>query len=438
MRHLPLLLLFLAPVSLHAPAEAQAQAKPGLTLLHAFAPIAESRSLNDSPANADGAEPNGALCVANDGVLYGTATRGGTNGQGTIFRLNPDGTGFQVLHSFQALPTLFAGAPNEDGAYPDGALIQGPEGQLFGTASQGGPGGSGTIYALQPDGTGYHVLHVFSPMHGPYVNQEGGHPENLLFGQDGKLYGATTLGGADGGGVLFALRPDGTGFTILHVFPAVERSHNVNNVNAGGSHPQARLTQDKAGLLYGTTNIGGTSGYGTIFRMSPDGSGFQILHHFARTESGNGSRPGSGCVLGQDGFLYGTTDDGGANDSGVLYKMGVDGHDFKVLHEFSSPRTVSDDGGGPRAPLVLTPGGSLYGSTVMGGTQGSGALFQIAADGTGFQAFHGLENTEGTSVRAALVPGQDGSLYGAAENGGPNGAGSLFRLTLPTANAATP
>lgn len=136
-------------------------------------------------------------------------------------------------------------------------------------------------------------------------------------------------------------------------------------------------------------------------------------------------------MLDQSGFLYGTTDDGGANDAGILYKMSVDGRDFKVIHEFSSRRTVSADGGGPYASLVLTPGGLLYGSTVLGGPHRAGALFQIKTDGTGFQALHGLEGAEGSSVRAALVSGQGGHLYGVAPNAGPNGAGTVFRLALP-------
>lgn len=168
-----LFLCFLGFGSLCTPAVAQGQAKPELTILHAFAQISESHSLAVSPANADGANPSGAVCLGKDGSLYGTASRGGANGQGVLFRLNPEGIGFQVLHSFQALPMLFAGAPNENGAYPSGALVQGSEGDLYGTASQGGPGGGGTIYAIRPDGTGFRVIHAFGPMQGQFLNEAG-------------------------------------------------------------------------------------------------------------------------------------------------------------------------------------------------------------------------------------------------------------------------
>ena len=197
---------------------------------------------------------------------------------------------YKVLHTFTG------GAM--DGTLPEAGLIQGSDGMLYGTTWTGGnsddvPGG--TVFKLAPDGSGYTILHRFTP--GPTDGIIAGAP--LIQGSDGTLYGTTAHGGAGyqdpmnpGGGTVFKLAPDGSGFTILHSFMCGATD---------GLYPDTGLAQGPDGTLYGMTDEGGTSGWGTVFKLAPDGSGFTLLHGF----TGSSNRFREGVIYGLDGALYG-------------------------------------------------------------------------------------------------------------------------------------
>lgn len=305
--------------------------------------------------------PSG-LIQATDGGLYGTTGSGGAVGFGSVFRLNIDGTQFTVLHSFSPVT----------GYQPAAALIQGNDGDLYGTTANGGSFGAGTVFKLGTDGSGFVQLYSFGAVSG----DAGGPQAPLLQGADGSLFGTsyaggtTATGGASGYGSVFKLNAEGTGETVLHSFLSS---------GGDGQHPYGSLIQDSTDALYGTTQEGGSfanggsSGFGTVFKLNPDGTGYTILHNFDPT-AGDGKYPNSALVLGNDGALYGTTEFGGTNNVGVVFRLNTDGSEYTVLYSFGSN---PGDGGNPKAPLVRAASGGLFGTAQLGGTGNNGTIFRL-------------------------------------------------------------
>jgi uncharacterized repeat protein (TIGR03803 family) len=287
-----------------------------------------------------------------DGALYGATTAQGAapNGEtlGTVFKFNKDGTGYQVLHFFGNEP--------QDRRVPVGALIEGRDGALYGTTSQLlGQGDHGnTVFKLNKNGSGYLVLHAFD-------GTPGGGLACLATGNDGVLYGTTQLGGANRAGTVFKLNEDGSGYSVLHHFGKA----------LDGTQPQTSLLLAKDGILYGTTTWGGSAqgqgpGWGTVFKLNRDGSGYQILHDFAR-DDGDGVFPQGALVEGLDGALYGTTSAGGSS-RGTLFRLSKDGSGYRILHTFGDLEVSGNDFeasgiGSPLAGLLLGDDGAFYGTT---------------------------------------------------------------------------
>jgi uncharacterized repeat protein (TIGR03803 family) len=179
----------------------------------------------------------------------------------SVFSLNRDGSDFRMLYTFSP-----AGG---DGRQPEAPLLEGSDGVLYGTTAFGGGAASGTVFRLSTDGTGYGILHRFTN------SVSGAFPTaRLMEGVDGRLYGTTETNGPAGQGVVFALGRDGSGFAILHAFTA----------SAGSLRkPQGALVQDATGGLYGTAAAGGAGGFGGIFKINSDGTGFRVLYAFSAT-----------------------------------------------------------------------------------------------------------------------------------------------------------
>jgi uncharacterized repeat protein (TIGR03803 family) len=182
----------------------------GFTVLHSFTVLNGSSNWNGhgSPCNAEGAYPEAGLVLLG-ATLYGTAHAGGPAGNGTVFKLNTDGTGFAVLHSFTAHGNSYPDNLNNDGESPQGLLLSGNT--LYGVASQNGKGAWGTLFRVNADGTGFEVLHSFD-------GSDGSSPQKSLLLSGDTLYGTANFGGGQGGGAVFKLNTDGTGFTVLHRF----------------------------------------------------------------------------------------------------------------------------------------------------------------------------------------------------------------------------
>ncbi|MGH9316599.1 MAG: choice-of-anchor tandem repeat GloVer-containing protein [Thermoanaerobaculia bacterium] len=292
----------------------------------------------------DGAYPYGGLIQGTDGNLYGTTLRGGTSGNGTIFKIDTGGTTLTTLHSF-------AGS---DGAEPRAGLIQGTDGNLYGTTYSGGANNYGTIFKISADASTFITLHSFTSRDGadPYAG--------LLQGTDGNLYGTTAQGGANGYGTIFKTDIGGSTFTALHDFGGSD-----------GVNPYASLAQATDGNLYGTTSDGGANGYGTIFKIDTNGTTLTTLHSFADSD---GANPLAALIQGSDGDLYGTTYQGGANGWGTIFKTDTNGSTFATLHGFGS-----SDGAYPSASLLQSTDGSVYGTAAFGGPGGGGVVFRLRA-----------------------------------------------------------
>jgi uncharacterized repeat protein (TIGR03803 family) len=213
--------------------------------------------------NSDGSDPVGGLVLSGT-TLYGTAEGGGASGGGTIFAINTDGTGFTNLYNFSSLSSS-----NKDGAFPYGTIIVSGT-TLYGTCYEGGSGGNGTIFAIHTDGTGFTNLHNFTKGTGIFTfivaNNDGAYPYAGLALSGITLYGTATSGGGAGTGTIFALNTDGTGFTNLHSFTATSGGR-YEGTNTDGAYPYSVLVKSGS-TLYGTAQQGGNYNYGTIFSLS--------------------------------------------------------------------------------------------------------------------------------------------------------------------------
>ncbi len=390
----------------------------GFTVLHSFI-------FTNSPT--DGADPGGALVQGRDGVLYGTTGSGGTYDAGTVFKLNTDGSGYQVIYNF--------GQGNTAG--PLAALVQGSDGTLYGT-TYGGYGYKGTVFKLSTNGTSFLALHTFTGTSG-----DGEKPHApLVIGSDGALYGTTEDGGSGGGGTVFTLQTNGSGYLVIHPFTGTV---------ADGASPVAALIQGNDGVLYGTTEDGGSNSLGVVFKLNTDGSGYTNLYSFTyyyeiiqgvgeEIVYPDGLYPEAALVQGRDGKLYGTTAGNSGNNengAGTVFKLNTDGSDFTTVYSFTIPGNIDSfgtnvDGETPMASLIQGTDGAFYGTAEMGGNA-FGTVFKLNGDGSGFTALHNFSNTGGDGITpmSALVQGSDGTLYGSTILGGyagTTGAGTVFKL----------
>ncbi len=337
--------------------------------------------------NGDGAYPDGTLVISGS-TLYGTAYNGGATGNGTVFKVNINGSNFTTLHSFTAMSGALS--TNGDGANPEvGLAISGS--MLFGTAEHGGASGKGAIFAVNTNGTGFTNLHSFTG------GSDGDLPACLL-ASGNTLYG-TSAGFTSGNGTVFKMNTNGTGFTILHTFT----TSNFAPIISGGPGPEPRYTNSDGFLptaltlsgtnLYGTTYWGGTNGNGAVFRINTDGSGFTNLHSFSASHTNSngdylnteGTHPiqFGGLVLSGN-YLFGTAYLGGSSGNGAVFTISTNGTGYATLYSFPAADYDSDsgnntntDGANPYAGLVLS-GTNLYGTAKSGGTAGEGTVFSLS------------------------------------------------------------
>jgi uncharacterized repeat protein (TIGR03803 family) len=379
------------------------------------------RTLHHFTNSSDGARPHSELVLSGN-TLYGTTVEGGTTGSGTIFKVNTDGTGYSILHHFNGA----------NGSQPfAGLLVSGDT--LFGTTRGGGSSGWGTVFSVRTNGTGFTNLYKFTAAPGPAATNRDGslpHAPLALSASGNTLYGATTIGGAGGKGTLFAVNTDGTGFTNLYNFSATSES----DTNSDGANPYGKLIVS-GNTLYGTTFNGGLSGDGTVFAVFTNGTGFTTLHHFRWEISG--ANPHTTILSGNR--LYGTGVGGGTFGSGVVFALNTDGTGFTNLYRFSGVSgllNTNRTGSGPFAGLALA-GDTLYGATLGGGSGGKGTLFSLNTNGTNFKSLYHFTsvsgpastNNDGATLRGELVFSGN-TLFGSAERGGSSGVGTLFSLSL--------
>ena len=309
----------------------------------------------------DGQFPFGGLIEATDGNFYGTTFLGGSTliRAGTVFKITPGGT-LTTLHSFAGYPT--------EGGNPLAALVQGNDGNFYGTTPYGGANrkscitdgiGCGTVFKITPSGT-FTTLHSFDYGDGSY--SYGG----LIQATNGNFYATTSQGGVNGRGTLFEITPGGT-LTTFHPFCSQSNC-------TDGFAPAGALLQTADGNFYGSTQFGGSNGdYGTIFQITSSGK-LTTLHSFDNTD---GWLPVGGLVQAADGNFYGTTIYGGAYGGGAVFEI-TPGGTLTTLHSFAGPPT---DGQYPGSGLVQDTNGKLYGTTESGGTLAGNALCEFSGSG---------------------------------------------------------
>lgn len=355
------------------------------------------------PAAGDGSNPYAGVIEGADRVLYGTTHQGGNAKIGTLFRLNRDGTGYRVVWHFTGVGT--------EGAQPYGKLLEGADGALYGTTAYGGPADQGTIFKLGKDGRNYQLLRSFLARGDAAIPQSG-----LVEGSDGVLYGTSHYGGARDQGTVFKLKKDGSDYGVVHAF------------SGGGdaSHCYGTLAQGHDGFLIGTSWDGGAANRGTVFKIDLKGAAYRVIHNFDASAQ-DGANPFSGVMIGNDGVCYGTTIAGGSSGRGTVFRLNQDGADYRVLHHFTG---TTSDGTQPYAGLLELEDGFLYGTTAYGGSQNLGTIFKINKDGSGFTVIRSFTggNADGQNPYASLVRGSDGLLYGATAYGGAKNFGTIYRL----------
>jgi len=337
-------------------------------------------------------------------VLYGTTGQGGGPGHGTVFKINTDGTGYNLLKKFN----------DSDGADPETALTLSGS-TIFGTTSLGGTSGYGTVFKLNTDGTGFVVVlkHFSAPDPVAYTNSGGAVPFGSLTLSSNLLYGTTSEGGNSAGGTIFKMNTDGTSFTVLKEF-------NLSD----GALAYAALTLSGS-VLYGTTAEGGSAGNGTVFKINTDGSGFEVLKEFSATSASDtytnsdGAFPCGSLVLSSN-VLYGTTYGGGSSGAGTVFAINTNGLGFALLKDFSNA-----DGALPFAGLTLSSN-VLYGTTA-GGASDYGSVFKLNTDGASFTLIKEFGYSDGREPLGSLALSSN-VLYGATWAGGSGDRGTLFKL----------
>lgn len=357
-----------------------------LSLLHSF-------------SGPDGAQPRSALIIDSAANLYGTTIGGGTSGGGTVFKLSASNNyALTTLHSFSG----------PDGLIPIAGLIMDPAGNLFGATAAGGTSCcDGTVFKLDASNNyALTTLHNFAALDGRVPL--GG----LASDTAGNLYGTAWYGGANNLGTVFKLdRSSGYALTTLHAFGGPD-----------GALPAAGLVADAAGNLYGTTQEGGPSAYGTVFRLDASNHyALTVLHGFTYFD---GALPIATPVLDSAGNLYGTTQNGGPLGHGTVFKLDASSnYVLTTLHLFFE----GFDGVGPLGALLEDSVGNLYGTTETGGGANRGTVFKLdAARNYQLTILHSFSGFDGAGPQATLVADSVGNLYGTTFGGGAPGTGTTI------------
>lgn len=359
-----------------------AQVKPAstFTLLYSF-------------TGATGAYPLAGLVVDSSGNLYGTTSEGGAYGEGTVFKV-PAGGSEIVLHSFKG--------GFSDGQFPIASLVRDAQGTLYGTTTRGGLYGYGTVFKVEENGDEA-LLYSFGKS-----GSDGRYPSaGLVFGLDGDLYGTTQEGGASGFGTIFKLTTGGKE-TVVHDFAGNP---------SDGQYPVQGLVADENGNFYGATELGGDFNDGAVFKLDGEGDETVLLH---LPGGRRGAYPFGGVVVDPAGNVYCTTAYGG-NGIGLVFMLDPSGAET-VLYTFSGP-----DGSFPSAGLIRDAKGHLYGTTEFGGADGAGVVFAVSNTGKEV-VLHSFDGTDGADLFSSLVSDAAGNLYGTATEGGANGKGTVFKL----------
>jgi uncharacterized repeat protein (TIGR03803 family) len=386
-------LAFLLALGVVAAPQASAQT---FTVIHSFT------------GGSDGANPLGGFFIVED-YLYGTASSGGSSGVGVVFRVNTSGEE-TVLHEFSG---------GTDGANPEGHLVMDKNGNFYGTTNAGGVSNAGTVFKVTRKGVET-VLYSFTG------KPDGANPvAGLAIDKAGNLYGTTTAGGASGNGTVFKL-----------AIPTVAGAEWTEDVlysfgtGTDGTIPIGGVTFDASGNLYGTTSAGGSSGYGTVFQLTPSTHSWteNILHNFAL--GSDGGVPYAGLVL-YGGNFYGATTEGGAggqSGGGTIFEL----KKVSGAWTFSELYGLSGWGISGSYRNLLVVSGKIYATTHCDGQNNAGTVYELSPSG-GVWSYDPLYvftgGSDGLYSISNLVADKEGNLYGVTLYGGADGSGVAFKVT---------
>jgi uncharacterized repeat protein (TIGR03803 family) len=394
----------------------------------------------------DGALPNGVI-LDTEANVYGTTQFGGATGNGVVFKLDTGGNE-TVLYNFTG---------GADGGYPSSAVVPDSAGGFYGATFYGGASGNGVVFRVDESGKE-------TPLYSFTGGGDGGAPNGVIRDLQGNLYGTTSGGGQNGNGVVFRVDTSGNETTLYTFTGGADGGEPDDYIGSGadvvrdqsgnlygtteyggpgglgvvfqvdtsgqeavmygfpastdGSELYGGVIRDTAGNLYGTTDAGGSNGAGTVFKLDRSGNE-TILYTFTGGE--DGSSPGNGVVRDTAGNLYGTTLDGGSG-WGVVFKVDTSGHET-VLYTF----TGGADGGVPWAGVILDLAGNLYGTTYLGGSANKGVVYMLDTSHRE-TVLHNFTGPDGAYPYATLIFDANGNLYGTAFLGGAYGNGDVFKL----------
>jgi uncharacterized repeat protein (TIGR03803 family) len=373
--------------------------------------------LHTFTGGSDGGNPSAGVTIK-AGVLYGTTYEGGA-GYGAVYQMKHVGSGWTLnpLHNF-------AGS---DGAIPTAPVVFGPDGALYGTTEFGGANSKGNVFKLRPSPTACKtalcpwsetVIYSFEG------GTDGSQPIGIVFGQAGNIYGTTSSGGTNANGTAYELTSSGGGWT-----ESVQ--HSFGSYYPDGLVPyRSLMTFDNAGNLYGTTFLGGASNAGSVFQLTPSGSGWieTVIYNFQG--NGDGRFPYSGLIIDQSGNLYGTTTDAGIHGGGTVFELSPSGGGWTYSVLYSLTGSLGESCG-PAWALVMDADGNLYDMTQCDGANGLGNVFKLTNTGGSwtYTSLHDFSGSDGSFPLSGVTFDPSGNLYGTTYYGGANNYGVVWEIT---------
>ncbi len=349
--------------------------------------------LMDFESIANGIYPEYGALISDGTYLYGTTSNGGDESDGVLFKIKRDGTDYQKIYDFT----------DDISNVPESGVIL-VDGYLYGTTKYGGAFGFGTVYKIKTDGTDFSIIANFDRE----VN--GSDLIGSLYYDGAFFYGMAPTGGVNNGGTIYKLSADGSYFTTIMDFNISEEQ---------GNSPNGHLISDGT-YLYGMTVGGGSINQGTVFKIKPDGTGYELMMSF--TDDPNGSWGYGSLVYDGSTYLYAMTNNGGEYNRGTIFKIKTDGTGYEKLLDMNNT-----DGAQPLGSLVLV-GSTLYGLTELGSEDfdAKGNMYSIETDGSNFQTLIDFDGDNGAYPYGTLLY-EDGAFFGFTKEGGTNNYGVIFR-----------
>jgi uncharacterized repeat protein (TIGR03803 family) len=367
----------------------------------------EYNKLFDFNDTINGSIPQGGLIQGADGKIYGMTEKGGIHNWGVIFQYDPSTLTFKKKFDFDDMT---------NGSGPQGSLLLASDGKMYGLANTGGANDYGTLFQFDP------ATATFTKKFDFDGNARGGNPlGTLIQAKNGKLYGMTSAGGKDDAGAIFEYDLTTSTYTKKFEF----------NGLADGGLPYGSLLEATDGNLYGLTSAGGTNGFGVLFQYNPSTSSFNVKFNF--DEAVSGSLPQSSLIQASNGKLYGNTENGGTYGDGVIFEYDIATSAYTKKAEFNNDE--KQNGREPIGALIQAKDGMLYGMSYIGGNANVGVLYKFDPTSSALSKefdFHGAIN--GNAPVSALTLASDNLLYGVTQLGGINNVGAIYQYD-PTFNS---